>query len=421
MKNKLKRIQKDSCILDLGTFNLAVSVFNESGLNKPNNTENILCLLELNILFEAICLYDKIYIPFQPREGSNINDVEDSIKAKNEFAKSLFDIGIVSLIGFEEILDNINNYETVKEICDAELPLDDLTSLFMWRMKGLVIHEDKDYSYLIKANERKEKGNKIITKSFIDSDIAYIKMIEEFCTNTKTYYLPGIYNTSLYSGKPDLKRQIYNSLKNTFKEQILGLKDLNYCVPIYIPPITTLVLSRANSNKNIIKEIIDLRSEFIDFRSKYNNYQDAIRNPENLTLKELTEIRKDSFVQVYDALSKVSERKYSNLWFELFTANLNFPSDESLDIKGGLNFLSLIKLANKGIKLNQIEGRASILFDIYTRLGEVKEYHKIYENLFKLNIQEDSVSKISKYSQFVENYISINRKERFIKSPENNV
>ncbi len=289
-------------------------------------------------------------------------------------------------------------------VYDAEIGLDELQSLIGWRIRGLSIHESDNYEHLLKENSRKENGKTIKTKSFIDSDISYVKLIEELNNNTNSYYYPGIFNTPIYNGKIDEKMQVYKMLNEKFNAKIIKQNEINYSSPIGIPPISTLVLSRANGINGIKNELFSLREEFGNYRQNFNSYQIVIGNSSHQTLTQLKSQADESFYQINNSLQNISERKYSNIWFERYMAELISSSNEAVNLKGGLNFPSLLKLEQNGVQIDGFEGCASILSDIYNRIDDIKDNFKLYENTFKIKVEQTSVVKISNYQNFVNSH-----------------
>lgn len=204
---------------------------------------------------------------------------------------------------------------------------------------------------------------------------------------------------------------LYKILKKQLMGEVLSLQDIGVPIPLFIPPIASIILSRSGKNlKRIADEVLNLREEFAEFRIKYGTYQDTIRSPSGYTLGELIQVRRDSFEEVTAALEKISTRRTdSRLLAELFSCSITTEEGES-DLTAALSLSGLAKVGLKKVKSKIVEGRARILFDIWKKVMDVKNYHKLVQETLGYEIKKEEIERYEVYCEAIENAYSMERK-----------
>ncbi|NUT79075.1 hypothetical protein HNO86_28935 [Pseudomonas sp. C1C7] len=208
--------------------------------------------------------------------------------------------------------------------------------------------------------------------------------------------------------------RLYEFVAQKFEKDTSALVSDGYNRALAIPPIVALVLDRSDGNvTSIYQEILALREEFAAFRTRYREYQAVLKNPSNMSLDELNNLRKHHMQEVIAALNKISSKRIdSAIVAEIFGLEASGESKDGayeLDISPRLSIGELIKLAATQLHLSRIRGRASILFDTYKKATAIRGYHKLVQRRLGVNISEDELKNYKKYASIVEGISRVKR------------
>lgn len=208
--------------------------------------------------------------------------------------------------------------------------------------------------------------------------------------------------------------RLYRFVSEKFDKDTKGLIADGYNRALAIPPIVALVLDRSDGNAtSIYAEILSLREEFAAFRTKYREYQEVLRNPSNLSLDELDDLKKHHMHEVIGALNKISTNRIdSAIIAEIFGLEVSGESKDGhyeLELSPKLSIGELLKLAARQLHLSRIKGRASILFDTYQKAKAIRGYHKLVQRRLGVTISGDELKNYQKYSAIVEGISRVKR------------
>ncbi|MGE8064499.1 hypothetical protein [Pseudomonas sp. NPDC089569] len=207
--------------------------------------------------------------------------------------------------------------------------------------------------------------------------------------------------------------RLYEVLSENLERKIKELIDDGYNCSLAIPPIVALVLDRSDGNyASICSEILSLREEFSAFRARYRAYQDTLKNPADRTLNELAGLKRSQMEEVTAALNKIAaKRTDSTILTEIFGAEISTGSQagNSLEFSPKLSINELLKLATNELHLANIKGRASVLFDTYEKVKNIRQYHKLLQKRLGVSIAREQVDNYGKYASIVESISNVAR------------
>ena len=171
------------------------------------------------------------------------------------------------------------------------------------------------------------------------------------------------------------------------------MKGVGFPIPMYIPPIVALILKRCDGNESrFFDEAIVLREEFQGFRKKYLEYQKLISNPSDMPLGELFQNYQDAVSDVSKQLRHLGQKRTdSKLIFEIWDALCEFKVAGELGdplATASLNLGTLLSKGIKGIEVRRIKARARMLFDLWKKVVQIRNYGELVTRTFKMDSNE---------------------------------
>lgn len=201
--------------------------------------------------------------------------------------------------------------------------------------------------------------------------------------------------TRISISKPiqSMMRKIYAELNQSLESRVCKLKGVGCPIPMYIPPIVALILERCDGNASrFFDEAIILREEFQGFRKKYLEYQKLIANPTDMSLGELFQTYQDAVSDVSRQLQHISQKRTdSKLVFEIWDALCELKVAGELGnplTTASLNLGTLLSKGIKGIEVQRIKARARMLFDLWKKVVQIRNYGELMTRTFKMDSNE---------------------------------
>lgn len=192
-----------------------------------------------------------------------------------------------------------------------------------------------------------------------------------------------------------MMRKTYADLKQALESRVCELQGVGCPIPMYIPPVAAWILERCDRNAGrFLDEAIVLRDEFQGFRQKYLEYQRLIANPAagDMSLAELFEVYRDAVSDVSKQLQHVSQKRTdSKLIFEMWDALCESTGIGGLGnpaVTASLNLGTVLSKGIKGVKIHRIRARARMLFDLWTKVLQIRNYGELVTHTFKIDSNE---------------------------------
>src|SRR5713226_268478 len=189
-------------------------------------------------------------------------------------------------------------------------------------------------------------------------------------------------------------QQTYRHLSAAVESRVETLRGAGSPIPMYIPPIPAVVLERCGGKApRFLAETIALREEFSDSRKKLIEYQKVISEGSR-SLGELSQAYKDSVSDVVRELDRLKfKRTDSKLVLELWEA----VGETKLEEKGvdssvqvSLNLGTLLSKGIKWFTVRRIKAGARLLFDLYEKTLQIKNYGSLINSVFKVDASQFS-------------------------------
>lgn len=235
-----------------------------------------------------------------------------------------------------------------------------------------------------------------------------VAVIAAFADLKGLAYSPSFYNlpvfTSISSRQRPLSVSLYAHVADALASEISALQQGGLTVQMPIPPIPALILSRSNSGEDVYTQMDVLRQEFETFRKKFGQYQSAISNPEDKTLGEIIQVRRDALSEVEGALTETfRHRTDSRVLLETFDSLIKSSVEaQELKVKTSLSLSGLVSLAAKRVKLLFIKGRASSMFDLWKKTLQIKDYHRLVSKTLGYEITPLDMEANKRYVSMIE-------------------
>ncbi len=190
-----------------------------------------------------------------------------------------------------------------------------------------------------------------------------------------------------------MMQRLYSKVDSSLRSRVCELRGVGCPIPMYIPPIPAVILERCEGDaKRFFDEAISLREEFQGFRKKYLNYQNLIANPGNLPIRELFQAYKDAVSDVTKQLERTTrKRSDSKLMFEIWNAACEMKAGSlSVDPQAtaALNLSALLQAGVKGIEVYKIKAKAKMMFDLWKKVTEIRNYGELVVRTFGIDANE---------------------------------
>lgn len=263
------------------------------------------------------------------------------------------------------------------------------------------------------ANDGKDDGL-FMNWEYTAMSVARASVVREMGSNFIGDAIEGpVIQVSEARSRRDSAATLYAKLSGAFSIKISALINDGYTASLPIPPIVALILDRSDGTINsLVSETAALRLEFSTFRSKYRQYSELLQSPTGKTIGELIAARRDAIEEVEGALNKLKgERTDSRLLSELMGASLKPSSenDATLSIEPSISLNALAKMGIERIALSRIKGRAQILFDVYSKAMQIKNYHSLIGRRLGVQITNDDFNSYTAYARAVDELSGIAR------------
>jgi hypothetical protein len=215
----------------------------------------------------------------------------------------------------------------------------------------------------------------------------------EWCDEHNVDHLPwpifGALPGTLSGGRRSPLQQTYGHLSAVVGTRVETVRGAGSPIPMYIPPIPAVVLERCSGKATrFIPEAIALREEFADSRRKIAKYQSVLSEGER-SLGELSQAYSDSVSDVVRELDRLKlKRTDSKLVLEMWEAVGETKLGEqgmNPDVQISLNLGALLSKGLKWFAVRRVKARARLLFDLYEKTLQIRNYGGLINDVFKVD------------------------------------
>jgi len=210
------------------------------------------------------------------------------------------------------------------------------------------------------------------------------------CPFVANPFWEGFFVTEEARLKPPPQR-LYDVIDGDLRRQVEDLQQEGAPIPLYVPPIPAMVLSRCSASpESYWRELLGLRAEFAAVRKKLRLYHEAIANPGNASLGELIRTHDECFKEVEAALRDVGRPRDRRMLLELWqvASSVGPPgTGVELVLTVGKSVGRLIAAASKWIRVRGVRGRARNFFDLPGKVRKIRGYGQLIESKLGVDTQ----------------------------------
>jgi hypothetical protein len=284
------------------------------------------------------------------------------------------------------------NLNFMKPVWDAVAIKEDLTSFSVYY--GIPNDEAFDYAYnFCEALQdrfcnfwRKMGASPDSTKDTFTLEIADTLNVLNRAWKWKSNYLANplweMFFVMDEESTSSISRSLYSKLSESLKQEIAKLQEARYPAIMFIPPIPSLALAECGGDLSRFWFCISsLRKEFSGYRRKYSAYQNALSNPDNRSIGELIQIRRDAVSDIEKELNAISSkradgRRMMELWDAVAKIEVG-RKEEEITFGTGANLQSLLTYSLKELRSLLVRGRAKNLFKLRKKFLSISGYDEL--------------------------------------------
>ena len=186
---------------------------------------------------------------------------------------------------------------------------------------------------------------------------------------------------------------MYGQLDAALEREICKIQQDGHPSVMYVPPIPALALAESKGDlTKFWKSISDIRNEFSSYRQKYAQYQQVLSNPEERSLGELIQARRDSVADVENEIRSVGgKRSDGRKMFEFWDAVAKVEvegSDGELSFGTGVSLSSLLSFGLRRLHHVFVRGRARSIFSLRKKFLNIRGYESLLSNALKIDLHK---------------------------------
>ena len=173
-------------------------------------------------------------------------------------------------------------------------------------------------------------------------------------------------------------------------------------VAVFVPPLTTKLLSRVDSPNQYADELLQLREDFTGFRTAYAEFLAVLKDP-TITLKTKIDAKKkmiSCITGIIDSGESGHALNVKTVWDKVIGS--------SLDSDGASTKLSLsgmVSLLIDQVSTEMAKGKARALFDLWTDTLNMKDHGALLERSFRTEIEPAELERYKEYSEALRSLI----------------
>lgn len=398
-------LEPNDAVIEASTLWVSAGVLTD-GPAEHGQFENYLRTQEFAAFCEAVVLFERIILPGFDFASELVSTTE-----------LMTDLLRENILHFGDLLKGLET-DAFDKLIRQDMESD--SNQFKDNISGNVLIELIEWRKCALLFKEREFGDSL------NENLAYRKIRtaihEQFAAGTAASYFPGVLSLPfLASWTVPAGLMIYSQFSDQLRRHVAGIHELNHSMPISIPPVVAVLLERAGARKNVARELMALRDEFREFRTKYAELQRVIRNPDEHTLRELLEARRDCIADISAAIEKVTQDAGTNSG--LMRESYEIACAGCTQIAIGNNITQVIQgvpgdvlceLSRGNTEIQCKSGRASILFDIWNKVLNIKGYARLYDRVLGFRLDNSVIDAIKYYGRRVEEQVKPQRRRNFL-------
>jgi hypothetical protein len=191
--------------------------------------------------------------------------------------------------------------------------------------------------------------------------------------------------------KNSINSTLYPKISSSFGVDIERIYTHSGVKPIYIPPVTALVLERSRSREDIPSVALQIREEFALLRKTAEKYEVDLANAQSI--RERLELF-DELEEAWNLLIKKEKRKRTRLILRTWEL---IKSGKPVDITKALIDKAIEKNTERKI-VARIEG----YFDLWAAIRGIRYYDNLIYRVFRERFDGEALNVFSRYANVAE-------------------
>lgn len=208
----------------------------------------------------------------------------------------------------------------------------------------------------------------------------------------------------LDSLETSVSRKAYAVLSRAIKADINALKDWSSPIRLYIPPIVAVLLDRCSSTSDIPDELLKLRKEFSGYRRKFTEYEQKIKNANNLSLEETVKVK----VELNKAMRLAIKSEFKDTSTSILREIPKFfdiTLGPDLIPSGSTNILYVLTKGTQRVNDWWTKRRVVYLLDMKKKMYKIRNYDKLFEKVFRQRLTHDQIINLNEVSAAIDKMI----------------
>jgi hypothetical protein len=187
---------------------------------------------------------------------------------------------------------------------------------------------------------------------------------------------------------------LYDKISSSLRKEIEMLQNMRYPLHFYIPPIPAIALREIRGDLTRFWPTVgEIRRDFSSCRRKYLDYQNVIANPNNESLGELIQQKRDAISDVENELDRLAKKRTDGrvlmeFWDSIAKFEVKGGMEGEIEFSTGANLAKLLGKSLGWVRSWIIRGRARSLFNIHRKALSIKSYDRLLNENFGLSRED---------------------------------